>query len=199
MILWVATRNQHKLDEIAGILGPAYELKSLLDRPEIPDVEEDGATYRDNARKKARALWEHVKAPVFADDSGLEVDALGGRPGVHSMRYSAPQPTHAKNIVKLLGEMQGIPLLQRTARFRCTVVYLDAEGNEQVFEGVLEGVIGFEAQGEGGFGFDPVFVLPERGITVAQLSPEEKNQISHRGRAVLALRRYLEQQQAGGR
>ncbi|RCK74069.1 MAG: Nucleoside 5-triphosphatase RdgB (dHAPTP, dITP, XTP-specific) [Candidatus Ozemobacter sibiricus] len=198
MNLWVATRNRHKLEEIAGILGPAYELKSLLDRPDIPEVEEDGATYRDNARKKARALWEHVKAPVFADDSGLEVDALGGRPGVHSMRYSAPQPTHAKNIVKLLGEMQGIPLLQRTARFRCTVVYLDTEGNEQVFEGVLEGVIGFEAQGEGGFGFDPVFVLPERGITVAQLSPEEKNQISHRGRAVMALRRYLEQR-AGGR
>ncbi len=198
MTLWIATRNRHKVEEIAGILGPAYDLKSLLDRPEIPDVEEDGATYRENARKKARALWEQVKVPVFADDSGLEVDALGGRPGVHSMRYSAPEPTHAKNIAKLLGELQGIPLLERTARFRCTVVHLDAEGQEQVFEGVLEGVIGFEIQGEGGFGFDPVFVLPERGLTVAQLSAEEKNQISHRGRAVTALRRYL-QQHSGGR
>ncbi len=192
MILWVATRNRHKLEEIGGILGPGYELKSLLDLPDFPEIEEDGATYRENAAKKARALWERVKAPVFADDSGLEVDALGGRPGVHSMRYSAPDPTHAKNIEKLLRELQGVPLLQRTARFRCTIVHRDAAGNEQVFEGVVEGVIGFSVQGEGGFGFDPVFILPERGLTVAQLSAEEKNQISHRGRAVLALRRYLE-------
>ncbi|NLI75516.1 MAG: RdgB/HAM1 family non-canonical purine NTP pyrophosphatase [Candidatus Riflebacteria bacterium] len=192
MILWVATRNRHKVEEIGGILGPGYELKSLLDLPDFPEVEEDGATYRENAAKKARVLWERVKAPVFADDSGLEVDALGGRPGVHSMRYSAPDPTHAKNIEKLLGELQGVPLLQRTARFRCTLVHRDAEGNEQVFEGVVEGVIGFAVQGEGGFGFDPVFILPERGLTVAQMSAEEKNQISHRGRAVLALRRHLE-------
>jgi len=193
MKLWVATRNAHKVREIAGILGPGFELQSLLDIPDFPEIIEDGETYKANAEKKARALWEKVYQPVFADDSGLEVDALGGRPGVHSMRYSAPDPTHAKNIEKLLFELDGVPRPRRTARFRCTLVYLDEKGKEETFDGIVEGAIGFTTAGEGGFGFDPVFVIPERGLTLAQIPNEEKNAISHRGLAVAALRRFLAQ------
>ena len=191
MQIWVASRNRHKLEEIGAILGATAELRSLLDRPDIPDVEENGATYLDNARLKAHAIWEKVREPVLADDSGLEVDALGGRPGVHSARYSAPDPTAAKNIVKLLGELGDLPLEKRSARFRCTVVFLDATGTEHVFVGIFEGLIGFVLQGQGGFGFDPVFFLPGRNCTVAELPEAEKNAISHRGGAFRQFRAHL--------
>jgi len=191
MKLWVATRNAHKVREISSILGPGVELKSLLDLPDFPEVDEDGDTYKANAEKKARTLWQKVRQPVFADDSALEVDFLGGRPGVHSMRYSAPNPTHAKNIEKLPAELQGVLLKERSARFRCTLVFLDATGNDTTFEGIVEGLIGVAAAGEAGSGFDPVFVLPERGLTMAQIPGCQKNAIGHRGLAVAALSRFL--------
>ncbi len=189
--LWVASRNQHKLHEIAAILGPGVTLKSLLDRPDIPDVDENASTYLENARLKAQALWNAVHEPVVADDSGLEVDALGGRPGVHSARYSAPNPSAAKNITKLLGELGDLPAERRAARFRCTVVYFDEHGQEHVFTGTLEGRIGTAPCGAGGFGFDPVFWLADRRCMVAELSDEEKNLISHRGRAFAQLKTFL--------
>jgi XTP/dITP diphosphohydrolase len=191
MKLWVASQNPHKVEEIGQILGPSMEVRSLLDLPGFPDIDESGSTFRENALIKARALWEKVREPVFADDSGLEVDALHGRPGVHSMRYSAPNPTHEKNIDKLLGELAQIPLERRTARFRCCVAFLDAQGREQFFDGAIEGRIAFERRGTGGFGYDPVFFLPDLQKTVAELAPTEKNAISHRGRAVAALKAFL--------
>lgn len=191
MKLWIATGNRHKLQEIGAILGSAVNLRCQLDLPGMGDVAETGHTYHENAEIKARALWKLVKEPVFADDSGLEVDALGGRPGIHSQRYSAPNPTHEKNIDKLLNELADLPEEKRTARFRCVVCYIDDTGASIFFEGTLEGRIGFERHGKGGFGFDPVFLLPERGCSVAELSEEEKNRISHRGRAVEALKRHL--------
>ncbi|HNV69833.1 MAG TPA: RdgB/HAM1 family non-canonical purine NTP pyrophosphatase [Candidatus Ozemobacteraceae bacterium] len=190
--LWVASRNRHKLQEIAAILGPNVTLKSLLDRPDIPDVDENASTYLENARLKAQAIWAAVREPVVADDSGLEVDALGGRPGVHSARYSAPNPSAAKNITKLLGELGDLPAEKRSARFRCTVVYFDESGREHTFAGTLEGRIGTAPCGAGGFGFDPVFWLDDRGCMVAELSDDEKNRISHRGRAFAQLKTFLQ-------
>lgn len=191
MKLWIATQNRHKVEEIAAILGSGVKVKSLLDLPDFPDIEETGSTFLENAGHKAKTLWEKVREPVFADDSGLEVDYLDGRPGVYSMRYSAPNPTHEKNIEKLLGELRGVPPEKRGARFRCTVVYIDRNGKKTAFEGTLEGRIGNEKKGTGGFGFDPVFFLPEYGCTVAEMPAEKKNEISHRGRAVAQLRKFL--------
>jgi XTP/dITP diphosphohydrolase len=191
MKLWVATANAHKVDEIRAILEPEIELHSMLELADPPEIEESADSYLGNARLKAMALWNLVREPVMADDSGLEVDALNGRPGVHSMRFSAPNPTHEKNIDKLLTELGDLPLAQRTARFRCTVVYLDAGGQETSFTGTLEGHIGFARRGQGGFGFDPVFDLVDRGCSVAELPADEKNRISHRGKAVAALAEFL--------
>ena len=191
MKLWVASANKHKVEEIRHILGPTVQVRSLIDLPDFGEIEETGETFRENVAIKARALWKHVKEPVFADDSGLEVDALGGRPGVYSMRYSAPNPTHEKNIDKLLGELKNVPLEKRTARFRCTVCYIDALDKEHFFDGTIEGLIGFDRRGAGGFGFDPVFFLPDFKKMMAELSADEKNRISHRGRAVQKLKEHL--------
>ncbi|MFZ5952759.1 MAG: RdgB/HAM1 family non-canonical purine NTP pyrophosphatase [Candidatus Rifleibacteriota bacterium] len=189
--IWVATSNAHKLEEISEILGPSVALKSFKDLEKPFEVEENGQTYLENATLKARALYEIVKQPVFADDSGLEVDALGGRPGLHSARYSGPEASHQKNIDKLLKELADIPAQQRTAKFRCVIVYLDQNGTSHNFEGILPGVITAERSGKGGFGYDPVFFLPDRSCTVAQLPAEEKNLISHRGLAVKKLKDFL--------
>lgn len=191
-ILWVATANRHKAKEIAQMAGSSVTVKSLADLPNFPEIEETGTTFLENARIKAQALWDHVRAPVIADDAGLEVDALGGRPGIYSARYSAPNPSYEKNNQKLLSELRGIPDEQRTARFRCVIVLLDEAGHETSFSGTLEGRIASGLSGKGGFGFDPVFWLPERSCTVAELSDDEKNAISHRGQAVrLALAHFM--------
>jgi len=190
MNIWVSTRNAHKAEEISHILSP-YKIRTLLDLPDFPDVDECGTSYRENAELKARALFEKVNEPVFADDSGLEVDALGGRPGIHSARYSGNDTNHARNIDKLLHELKDVPEAERTARFRCVIVYIDAAGTAHEFIGTLDGRIGFERRGQGGFGYDPVFMLPERGCAVAELPAAEKNSISHRARALAQLRNFL--------
>lgn len=191
MNIWVSTGNAHKAEEIAHIMGPACTVKTLLDLPDFPDIDENGDSYRTNAEIKARTLWEKVKEPVFADDSGLEVDALGGRPGIHSARFSGADTNHARNIAKLLAELGDIPVARRTARFRCVVVYIDQNGTAHEFVGTVEGYIGFSCAGKGGFGYDPIFMLPERDSSFAQLPAEEKNAISHRGRAVAKLKAFL--------
>jgi len=190
MNIWVSTRNAHKAEEISHILAP-YKIRTLIDLPDFPDVDECGVSYRENAELKARALFEKVNEPVFADDSGLEVDALGGRPGIHSARYSGNDTNHARNIEKLLHELKNVPEAERTARFRCVIVYIDATGKAHEFVGTLEGRIGFERRGHEGFGYDPVFMLPERGCAVAELPAAEKNAISHRARALAQLRTFL--------
>ena len=140
---------------------------------------------------KAKALYEIVHEPVFADDSGLEVDALDGKPGIHSARFSGPDTNHPRNIAKMLQVLQGVPEEKRTARFRCVIVYLDEKGETHEFSGTLEGRIGFECLGDGGFGYDPIFMLPERNCSVAQLPASEKNVISHRAHALEKLKAYF--------
>lgn len=124
MNIWVSTRNTHKAEEIAQIMGPACTVKTLLDLPDFPDIDENGDSYRANAELKARALWEKVKEPVFADDSGLEVDALNGRPGIHSARFSGTDTNHSRNIAKLLAELGDTPITKRTGQIsQCYRLY----------------------------------------------------------------------------
>lgn len=192
--LWVATGNQHKLEEIKKILGQGYLLKGLKDLSEPLEIEETGNSYLENAEIKARTLFERVRQPVFADDSGLEVDALNGRPGIHSARFSGHDTNHERNITKLLKNLEGVPEEKRTARFRCIIVYIDEAGNSESFEGIFPGFIGFQKCGSGGFGYDPVFYLKPDNRSVAQIPADEKNRISHRGLAVAKLKKYLEKQ-----
>ena len=191
MKLWIATGNAHKVEEIKEIMGDAFELKSLLDIPDFPEIEENGTTYKENALIKAKTLWNIVKEPVFADDSGLEVDALNGEPGLRSARYSSPNPSHEKNIDKMLKELTGVPDDKRTACFKSMIVYIDKDGNTQDFEGIFSGTISHERYGGGGFGYDPILYLPERKCSVAQLPASEKNRISHRGIAVAKLKKFI--------
>jgi XTP/dITP diphosphohydrolase len=192
--IWVATGNLHKLEEISHILGPDYQLKSFKDLAENFDVEENGHTYQENAEIKARALFNAVRQPVFADDSGLEVDALNGEPGINSARYSGVDTNHERNIDKLLDALKEVGADQRTARFRCLISYIDENGTSHYFEGIFPGRIGFERAGNGGFGYDPIFFPEGSEKSVAEYPAEEKNRISHRGLAVEKLKKFLEHQ-----
>lgn len=191
-ILVVATRNPGKLREIKEIIGATgFEVVGLGELPDGPEVVEDGLTFLANAKKKARAISQWSGCPALADDSGLEVDALGGRPGVHSSIYAGIGATDEENIRKLLHELSGVPQGKRGARFRCVMVLACPDGREWVAEGTWEGVIALEPRGSGGFGYDPVFFLPDLGRTVAELTPEEKNSMSHRAQALRNLRNIL--------
>lgn len=182
----LATANPDKAAEIAAVLGPAVE---LLPRPDhVPEVVEDADTLRGNARLKAAALCEATGQPALADDTGLEVDALGGEPGVHSARYAGPAATYDDNVRRLLAELDGVPERQRTARFRTVALARFPDGREVAVEGVVEGRITTVRRGSAGFGYDPVFVpLEGDGRTFAEMSPDEKHVLSHRGRAFRAL------------
>jgi XTP/dITP diphosphohydrolase len=153
--------------------------------------EETGATYRDNAILKARAAARLTGSPAVADDSGLEVDALGGAPGLLSARYGGPGLDDAGRCARLLAELRDVPEARRTARFRCVLALVEPGGREQVVEGVAEGRIAEAPRGRGGFGYDPVFYYPPLGRTFAELTDAEKAEVSHRGRAARALRRLL--------
>ena len=190
----VATNNAGKLAEIRSALAfPGWHFVAAgeLDN-EWPSPEEDGATFEDNARIKALAARERFGLAALADDSGLEVDALDGEPGVYSSRYAGPCATDAENNARLLLALAGVPVGARTARFRSTVVFVDDDGTETVADGTCEGTIGSEGRGEGGFGYDPLF-QPDAtpGRTMAELSMAEKNAISHRGAALRALHAAL--------
>jgi len=185
----LATANPDKAREIVQILS-AFE---LLPRPEsVPEVEETGETLTDNALLKAQALVDATGQPAIADDTGLEVAALGGAPGVYSSRYSGEHATYADNVAKLVGAMRAVPIGERQARFRTVAVAVWPDGRRQIAEGVVDGVIAPEPRGHNGFGYDPVFIPSDGdGRTMAELSPEEKNAISHRGRAFAALAELL--------
>lgn len=195
----VATRNQHKLVELRRMLADVdLELVGLDDvAPDAGDLREEEDSFRGNALSKARQAVELSGLPALADDSGLEVDALDGAPGVFSARYAGEHGDSAANTAKLLENLRGIPAEKRSARFRCVIALVEpaaageGRGVERTFDGTCEGQIAFEAAGTGGFGYDPVFYLPERGVTIAQISDAEKDAISHRGRAVAALRSAL--------
>ena len=161
----------------------------------IPDIIEDGETFFENALKKAKTISDIVGELVFADDSGLEVDYLGGKPGVRSSRYSGDDATDDKNIDKLLNQLKGVPEEKRGASFKCVIVLYRPDGWFESFEGSLRGLISEARAGHGGFGYDPVFYVPEEGITVAQLPPEVKNKISHRAEAVNKLKKWLQKEE----
>jgi XTP/dITP diphosphohydrolase len=190
--LVVATRNAGKIRELELLLqGIVEKILPIGSYPGIPDVDEDGATFAENAVKKARFAAQATGLPALADDSGLVVDALGGRPGVYSARFAGKGAGDSANNLKLLAEMAGIVPSKRTAAFHCVLAFCLPDGACRTFEGRLPGIILEEQQGDGGFGYDPLFLVPEYGQTLAQLSLEIKNGISHRGRALEEFRRYL--------
>jgi len=188
----LATFNRDKLRELSALMGlPGLTLTALCDVPGATPPEETGATLRENALIKARAALALTGRPVIADDTGLEVDALGGRPGVHAARFAGPGATYADNLRKLLAELEGVEPARRTARFRCACVACLPDGRELVADGVLEGRIVFAPRGENGFGYDPVFEVEGLGRTLAEIPEDEKNALSHRARAVRALAALL--------
>ena len=183
MKLIIASNNAHKLVEIRQILGPRFEqILSLREANIEHETVEDGKTFMENALKKAREIAALSGCCALADDSGLCVDALGGAPGIYSARYAGEHGDDKANNRKLLRELEGVE--DRRAHFACAMVLVRPDGSVVRAEGRMDGVIAFEESGENGFGYDPLFYLPERGCTNAQLSPEEKNAISHRRRAL---------------
>ena len=182
--LVLATRNRNKVIELVALLGDlGIKIRTLDEFPDAPEVVEDGDTCEANAIKKARAIAESTGLPAVADDTGLEVDALGGRPGVYAARYAGENATYEDNCRKLLRELTGVPREQRAARFLTVAAIALPSDGIRVAQGTLEGVIAEEASGTLGFGYDPVFLIPELGKTLAQLSADQKNTISHRAKA----------------
>ena len=194
MELVIATRNQGKLREIRRLLE-ATEVRVLgLDVfPDLPEVEEDGETFADNARKKAVTVARLTGRLTLADDSGLEVMHLGGAPGVRSARYAGETADDAANNRKLLAALAGVPRAGRRGAFVCAMALCGPDGDGRLFSGRLEGIIGEEPRGDGGFGYDPLFLVPEYGKTLAELPMEIKNRISHRGQALRQALAYLMQ------
>lgn len=191
--LVLATGNAGKLRELQQLLGPAWRIH-LQSEFGLGSVEETGSTFEANALLKARHAARATGLPALADDSGLEVDALGGAPGVHSARYAGPGADDAANNRKLLAELAGIPPGRRNARFRCVLVWLDPDDSQAVLtaEGAWEGQILPAPRGTGGFGYDPLFLDPCSGLSAAELDPQAKNHVSHRGQALRRLRSQLQ-------
>lgn len=189
--LVLATRNRHKLEEIKTLLHPVeIELLTLNDFPNVPHLVEDGASFQENALKKARAVYQQTKLPSLADDSGLEVFYLNGRPGVLSARYSGENSTDEKNNAKLLAEMRGVAPRRRRAQFRA-VLALVGNGYQELTEGICLGKLAESPRGTNGFGYDPIFIPEDYDKTFAQLTSEEKNKISHRARALEKMKDIL--------
>jgi len=187
----LATRNQDKTIEIRNALvGLPIQILSLENFPEAPEVIEDGNTLEANALKKAVAIHRHTKLPAVADDTGLMVEALSDAPGVYSSRFAGPNATYADNVQKLLRLLKGVPLAKRNAEFR-TVIALAVDDKTYLVEGRCRGQITFSPAGDNGFGYDPIFLVPELNKTFAELTLEDKNRVSHRGRALVAFREFL--------
>ena len=190
MKIVIATRNRHKAVELQTLLhGVGYDavrLDEIDPDGKIPEVEETGTTFKENALLKAHAIAKATGLPSVADDTGLEVDALGGAPGIFSARYSGENCTYEDNVKKLLRELSDVADDRRTARFKTVAVYVHKE-TELSAEGVVEGVITEKEEGVGGFGYDPVFSVLDMKKTYAQLADEEKNRVSHRGKAIRSL------------
>lgn len=191
MKLVIATKNRGKARELGDLLkGLDIEVLSLSDFPSAVLPPEDGKTFRENALKKARAVFEATGLPSLADDSGLVVDALYGRPGIFSARYAGEGASDEDNYRKLLGELEGVATEKRSARFVCALAYKD-KGREEVFEGELKGRIAASPRGVNGFGYDPVFEIERLNKSAAELSPAEKNAISHRAEALKRFKAWL--------
>ena len=188
----VATRNRKKVDEIARMLdGTGIKLLTLDEAGECPEVVEDAPDFRGNALKKAIVISSCTQKAALADDSGLVVDALDGRPGVYSARFAGPEAGDRENNAKLLKELEGLPDEKRTARFVCALAFVTPEGKEHVFNGAVEGRIAVRPLGQSGFGYDPLFVPEGHQRSFAQMSPQDKDSMSHRGRAIRAFVGFL--------
>jgi XTP/dITP diphosphohydrolase len=195
MELVIATRNKKKRQEIEEILKDCdIDILSLEDYPEFPDIKEEGTTFEDNAVKKSRVVAKLANKWALADDSGLEVEALGGRPGVHSARFAGKEQNDEANIRKLLKLMDGIPKEKRKARFSCFIAISKPTGEVvKIVKGSCEGWIGLKPRGRHGFGYDPVFIASGQSKTFAELKPELKNQISHRAKALKKVKEFISQ------
>ena len=188
----LATRNRDKVREIKKILnGINASLLSLDDFPGCPEVVEDGETLEANAKKKALVVSQYTKKLSLAEDTGLEVEALSGAPGIHSARFAGDNCTYEDNNKKLLKLMEKLSLGERRARFRCVAALAKPDGGVVTCDGVCEGIIAFEMKGKSGFGYDPLFLLPEYGKTFAELGEEMKNKISHRARALAKIKQII--------
>ncbi|HZG70488.1 MAG TPA: XTP/dITP diphosphatase [Chondromyces sp.] len=189
----IATKNQGKAKEFQQMFGRyGVEVKTLLDYPDFPDIEETGSTFEENAILKAEALSKELHVPVIADDSGLEIDSLEGRPGVYSARYAGEEKNDEANLEKVLSELNGLSPAERTARFKCVLAVALPGKNTETFFGSCEGRILDEKRGKNGFGYDPIFFVEEYGQTMAELPAETKNKISHRAEALKKLQARLE-------
>lgn len=199
MKILVATSNAGKKAELEALLEADVEWLSLADLESYTEVVEDGSTFEENAQKKALGYAKQSGLITIADDSGLEIDALDGEPGVHSARFSGVHKDHSskdlidhENIAKVLRLLEGVPVEKRTARFKCCLCVADPEKILIQTEGTLEGTISTEKRGEHGFGYDPVFYVPEKDKTTAEMTKDEKNALSHRGQAVSKLKPLLQ-------
>jgi len=193
MELLVATGNKGKLKEIKELLSDlGLTITSLADHEGLPQIIEDGKTFKDNALRKALTISRHTGKLVMGEDSGLEVKALEDRPGVYSARYAGPDADDAKNNAKLLEEMKGLPASQRQARYRCAAALACADEVIDVVEGDCSGLIAFELRGNNGFGYDPLFLVPEYDRTFGELDPNIKAGMSHRARALRKVKKLLQ-------
>lgn len=194
-----ATGNEGKMREIRAILGDMeLKIRSMKEAGLAPDIEENGSTFEENARIKAQTVADALSAQektracvVMADDSGLEIDALNGEPGVYSARYLGEETPFSEKSADLLRRLKDVPEKERSARFVCAIAAVFPDGETVVARGVIEGRIGYELRGDNGFGYDPIFYLPEYGRTAAELTDDEKNRISHRSRALEHMKEEL--------
>jgi len=185
MILVLASKNKGKIREIETTLSiPSLMFQSLNDFPDLPEIIEDGSSFLENALKKARTIGQTLHLPVLADDSGLEVAGLQGAPGIFSARFAGPQATDTENNEKLLALLKGLPEAERVARFVCVLVFYQPSGEWFQTQGICEGRIAQAPRGDQGFGYDPIFYVPQFGKTMAQIPLEVKNRISHRAKAL---------------
>jgi XTP/dITP diphosphohydrolase len=189
----IATKNKGKVRDFEVLFNErGYQVSSLLDFPEINDVEETGSTFVENAILKAEEIAEALNKMVIADDSGLSIDALDGRPGVYSARYAGEEKSDRNNIEKVLEELEGVPTEKRTARFHCALALAIPNEKTLIVEGTCEGVITEKPEGENGFGYDPIFFVKEQNKTMAQLTSTEKSKISHRANALKKLEQVID-------
>ena len=190
-----ATGNEHKMIEIREILGELpVEILSMKEAGIEADIVENGNTFEENALIKAKEVCKLAGEMVLADDSGLEIDYLNGEPGIYSARYMGEDTSYRIKNQNLIDRLAGVPDEKRPARFVCALAAAFPDGRSVVVRGTIEGMIGYEERGENGFGYDPIFYLPERGVSTAELPPEEKNSISHRGNALRKMKELLEKE-----
>ncbi len=187
-----ATKNKGKIKEIQAVLGDSYQVVTMEEAGITDEVDETGTTFEENAKIKAEAVMKISGEVVLADDSGLEIDYLNGEPGIYSARYMGHDTSYDIKNNSLIERLKDVPDEKRTARFVCAVAAAIPGRETIVVRGTMEGIIGHEIKGENGFGYDPIFFLPQYGKTSAEISPEEKNKISHRGQALRAIKQRLE-------